>query len=153
MLQHTYVHASSQAVWPVLLLLLLQAYKALAELCICALQQHSSSATQHLVNKSLERLLVQCGDEKGVAELGGRLSAAVLQQLQQAGLLQHLPALINAAALLPDAEQEPDSNSRSSKQVCWQRRKQQQQQQQQWPWHSQQHHNRRKRRCRTRNDG
>jgi hypothetical protein len=51
-------------------------------------------------------------DEKGAAELGSRLSAAVLQQLQQAGLLQHLPALINAAAqdltaLLPDAEQDP----------------------------------------------
>jgi hypothetical protein len=39
-------------------------------------------------------LLMHCEDKNGVAELGARISAAVLQQLQQAGLLQHLPAMI-----------------------------------------------------------
>jgi uncharacterized membrane protein YgcG len=80
------------------LLLLLQAYKALADLCIRALQQRPSSATQHLVNKSLSRLLLQCNENAGVVELGDRLAAAALQQLQQAGLLQQLPALLTLAA-------------------------------------------------------
>jgi hypothetical protein len=83
------------------LLLLLQALKALVDLCMRAMQQHSSPATQHLVNKSMELLPAHCCDEKVMSVLGSSLSAAVLQQLQQlqqAGLPQNLSALLTHTA-------------------------------------------------------
>jgi hypothetical protein len=78
-------------------LLLLQVPKVLSKLSIQALQQHSGSAAQQLVDKSLHLLLDICADQS-VAVLGARLYNAVLQQLQQAGLLQHLSALMTLAA-------------------------------------------------------
>lgn len=88
----SFIHGLSRTgsdCWAVLRLPL-QAPKALVDLCVRALQQQSSPATQHLVNKSSELLLVQCADERVMAVLGSSLYAAVLQQLQQAALPQHL---------------------------------------------------------------
>jgi hypothetical protein len=80
------------------LAVLLQAPKVLAELCIRALQLHPQSTTQLLVIQSLSLLLEHCSCQQGCDELGSRVTAAVLQQLHQAGLLLHMPALLTLAA-------------------------------------------------------
>jgi hypothetical protein len=95
---------------------ILQAPQALADLCMRALQQHPSSCTQYLANKSLELLFAKghCGNKQNVSALGKDLCAAVLQQLQQAGFMQQLPALIALAAQDLTAGSNLGSSSSSS---------------------------------------
>jgi hypothetical protein len=117
--KHGFVHNTHDHVClDCLALLLLQAPKALAELCIRALQQHPHSPTQFLVNKCMEEMLDHCGHTHGIDELGRRVCAAMLQQLQQAGFLQHLPSMMALAAQdltdVANPAQTPSFDSNSS---------------------------------------
>jgi hypothetical protein len=81
-----------------LLLLLLQAPKVFAELCIHGYQRHPTQYCIQGVTSSALETLLKLANSQGATASGTRLAAATLQQLQQAGLPQHLPELLTHAA-------------------------------------------------------
>jgi hypothetical protein len=96
--------------------LLLQVPKALAQLCVHALQRHPHSDVPGLAILALDALLYAASFAPGTS-----LAGATLKQLQDAGLLQHLPALMThvaqdlAAATAAPVLDSGNSNSGSGK--------------------------------------
>jgi hypothetical protein len=75
----------------------LQVFKALAQLCVRALERHPLNTSHRMANSALAELL-QAAFRDSALGAGVNLAAATLKQLQDAGLLQHLSALMTHAA-------------------------------------------------------